>query len=175
MLLVDIGTACAGFLAVITGISGWRKLQHRAHYAGIISAYAVVPYRIGRWLPLLIGALECAAAIGLLFPATRMHGAIVAAGLLAMYAGAMVIALMRGQAGIDCGCGPPWSRQPLGIGHVMRTVALIVCALPVYLAGAGVPVDIAGWMRVLLIVICLLVLYRLVDFLLTRDVLLSDD
>jgi Methylamine utilisation protein MauE len=175
MLLVDIGTAFAGFLAVITGISGWRKLQHREHYAGVIAAYSVVPYRIGVRLPLLIGTLECAAAVALLFPATRLHGAIVAAALLAIYAGAMVIALVRGHAGMDCGCGPPWSRQPLAVGHVVRTVALIVCALPVYLAGAGVPVDIGGWARALLIATCLLVLYRVVDFLLTRDALLSDD
>jgi Methylamine utilisation protein MauE len=175
MSLIDIGTACAGFLAVITGISGWRKLRHRSHYAAVIDAYAVLPRCIGVRLPPLIGVLECAAAIALLLPAARMHGAMAAAGLLAIYAGAMVTALIRGHAGIDCGCGPPWSRQPLGIGHVARTVALIVCALPAFLAGAGIPMDIGGWARVGLIAVCLLVLYHVADFLLGRDTLLSDD
>jgi hypothetical protein len=65
--------------------------------------------------------------VALLLPQTRAVAGAGAATLLAAYAGAVLINLLRGRADIDCGCGG--TAQPLSYWLVLRNVLLGGAAL----------------------------------------------
>jgi hypothetical protein len=49
--------------------------------------------------------------------------------LLAVYAGAMGINLLRGRRDLDCGCMGPGARSPVGAGLIVRNLILMTAAL----------------------------------------------
>lgn len=114
-------------LAAIFALAALHKLRDRPTFEGQLAAYALLPeglvHPASRAIPLIEGAAA-------LFLAARSeHAAMLAAFLLAAYAGAIGINLARGRTEIDCGCGGPEGRQTLHPGLVLRNIALTLCAL----------------------------------------------
>ncbi|CUR45828.1 MAG: hypothetical protein JKY36_00520 [Erythrobacter sp.] len=131
--IISIAGALA--LAVILASAALHKLQAPAWFERQLDAYQLLPTSLttvtARALPVLEGAL----ALGLLFQPSRVTSAVLAAGLLALYALAMITNLLRGRHDLDCGCAGPNSQQPLHPLLLIRNGLLIALAIP-----AGLPV-----------------------------------
>ncbi|TDF80736.1 MauE/DoxX family redox-associated membrane protein [Pseudomonas sp. H9] len=121
--------ASAITIAVILASAATHKVRAPARFAGQLEDYQLLPKvlvkLIARGLPLV----EIGVAFALLVPASRPIAALLAAGLLALYAAAIGINLWRGRADIDCGCSGPDQAQPLRPLLLARNSVLVVLAL----------------------------------------------
>ena len=98
------------------------KLRDVAEFERSLAGYRLVPQRLERAGAWSIALLELAIGLGAF---AQQRVALLAAGLvLAGYAAAIGINLLRGRRFIDCGCGG--AAQPLSGGLVARNAALIV-------------------------------------------------
>lgn len=124
-----LGHAAAAFLAIVLLSGAWAKLRDIALLRAAMDNYQLVP---DAWLPVvawLLPLTEALAALALLPTAWRPLGAALAAGVLLVVSGAVVINLRRGRQRIDCGCGGS-EHQPLSWGLVARNAVLIaLCGL----------------------------------------------
>lgn len=116
-------------LAVIFGSAGPAKLLARDEFAGVIANYRLLPGLLVAPFAVALPTLEIAAALGLLVPATRAPAALLAAGLLFLFAAAMAINLVRGRRDIDCGCAIGRLRERIGWPLVARNLLLAAAAL----------------------------------------------
>ena len=123
-----IGYLLAAALALIFGASGVLKLRDPALFAASVANYALLPRWSERPFALTLPLAEIAAAVGVLFPATRAIAAASLALLLGVFTAAIAINLARGRADIDCGCFGPALRQELSGWLVARNLILIVVA-----------------------------------------------
>lgn len=116
-------------LAILFVWAAGHKLRDLAGFRAALADYEILPRR---WVApsslILIGA-ELGVACSLWLPHFAAAAALVAAGLLALYAGAIVINLRRGRRDIDCGCAGAARRQSLSAGLVVRNGALVAVAL----------------------------------------------
>jgi hypothetical protein len=121
-------------LALLFVWAASHKLRDREAFRAAFANYALVPQRWLRSLSMLLVGAELSVAVGLCIPAVAAAAACAAAGLLALYAGAIGINLVRGRRDIDCGCAGPMRRQPISAALVLRNAALagaaLACALP---------------------------------------------
>ena len=116
-------------LALLFVWAASHKLRDVTGFQTALANYDLLPPRwIGPSSILLIGA-ELGVAVGLWLPRLGAAAAFAAAGLLALYAEAIVINLVRGRPDIDCGCAGPARRQAISAGLVLRNVALVGAAL----------------------------------------------
>lgn len=123
-----------GALALLFGAAALHKARDLPAFRAILADYRLVP---APSVPLVAGfliALE--GTLGVTLPLPLWHGltAWAAISLLALYTGAIAMNLFRGRRHIDCGCGGPALRLPLGPWLLVRNGLLIVIAL-----GAAVP------------------------------------
>jgi hypothetical protein len=116
-------------LAVLFASAAWHKLRGRAEFVGVLQAYRLLPAALVPVAAPLIALGELAVAVALLWPAGWTVGALGAAAVLAVYALAIAVNLARGRRAIDCGCGAPGTRQPIGEGLLVRNVVLAAAAL----------------------------------------------
>ena len=72
---------------------------------------------------------ELAVGVGLVVPMLAPVAAWGGAGLLGLYAGAIIINLARGRRDLDCGCAGPAATRPVGEGLVARNFLLAVVSL----------------------------------------------
>jgi methylamine utilization protein MauE len=129
--IVALGVALLFGAAALHKLADWRRFRlalpgFRLAPAWLVSALA----------PLLV-ALECATAVMLPFAGTRRAGALLAAALLACYALAIGINLLRGRTSIDCGCLGAGHRQRIGGWMVIRNLVLAAAALAAALPTTG--------------------------------------
>ena len=82
-------------------------------------------------------AVEFAAALALLFPASRPAGALLAALLWAGYGAALIAARRRGDGAIDCGCDFGARRTGIGRFTIARAFALACAAVLLCLSPSG--------------------------------------
>ena len=73
------------------------------------------------WLEIVLGA-------ALVTQLWRTAAALLAAALLAVFTGLIVVRLAQGRRP-PCACFGAWSAKPLGPGHVVRNVVLIALAI----------------------------------------------
>ena len=127
-LLIVIGTA------LLFAAAALPKFRDPARFAGIVTAYRVLPGSIAGPVACLIPCLEAAIAAGLLWQSTRKVAVIGAMVLLLGYAAALGLNLRRGRLDLDCGCGAARDRRPIAAWMVWRNVliaaALAIAALP---------------------------------------------
>ena len=124
-----VGGTLRGALALLFVGAALHKLRDRAGFRAALAGYGLLP---GGSLPAaasLLAAAELAIAAGLLVPGCGRTAALAAAGLLALYAGAMLAALAAGRRGIDCGCAGPAGSKPLGPALVASNGILVAAAL----------------------------------------------
>ncbi len=123
---VTVG-AMVGALALIRFAAAWHKVSERDVFVGALQAYRLLPPGAAPALARVLPGIEIGLGIGILLPAGRQAALLAAAALLAVYAAAMTINLLRGRREIDCGCGG--EGHPLSWGLVGRNLVLIGIAL----------------------------------------------
>jgi hypothetical protein len=116
--------------ALLLGGAAWHKLRDRESFRAALADYRLLPARLVPAAAALVTATELALALGLLATPRAAFGA---AALLAGYALAIGVNLLRGRRHIDCGCGG--AAQPLSAWLVGRNLVLAAA----FAAGAGAP------------------------------------
>lgn len=115
-------------LSLLFAAAAWHKVSDRTRFAASLDAYALLPPPLVLPISLLLPALECALAIGLLYAPTREPAAIASMALLTLYTGAIAANLARGRREIDCGCFASSARVPLTPWLIARNLVLIGAA-----------------------------------------------
>lgn len=100
-LLADVA---AMFLVLIMARALFHKLRDPA-FVGTLADYRILPEILVQPFVWILAMAETLAVICLISPGTRYYGAVISAGLLVLYGGAIAINLLRGRFEIDCGCG----------------------------------------------------------------------
>ena len=124
-------------LGLVLAAAGVAKLRSASRFSVAIGAYRLLPARA---VPVAAGVIplaEIACGGWLLSGYAVVPAAIASSVLLALFTGAVGVALRRGQRN-ECGCGLPGASR-IGVTVVMRNVglitALLVLAVPNILGG----------------------------------------
>lgn len=170
MIAVDpaVGLILQGSLSLLFAQAASHKLRDFAYFRSALAGYAVLP---ARWVgPCAVGviALESAVAAGVWLPGLGALAGIVAAGLLVLYAAAMLINLARGRRDIDCGCGGAAEARPLSGALVVRNGVLAVGAAMTALPTAARALNWLDAVTIMGGVATLLFLYAAADTLLAN-------
>lgn len=132
-----VGHAVAGAIALVLAAGAWPKLADLDGFAFSVERYRLLPPAGARAVGYVLPFVEAIAAALLIVPASRGAGAWLAAALLALVTGAVLVNLLRGRIDIDCGCGGAGHRQQLSWWLVVRNTALLAgCALAAAPVGA---------------------------------------
>ncbi len=124
-----LGLILRGALSVLFGWAASHKLRDVAAFREALANYDLLPRRRLTPAALLLIAMEIGVAVALWLPRRGPSAALAAAGLLGLYAGAIVVNLIRGRYDIDCGCTGAAGRQPLSAALAARNGLLIAAAL----------------------------------------------
>ncbi len=114
-------------LAVVFLIAFFHKVTAPASFVTTLKAYRLLPDELSLIAAYTLIAAELVTACALLVNSD--FGSISAAGLLAIYALAMLVNLLRGRRDVDCGCSGPYVRQTLSGWLIARNIGLIAVAL----------------------------------------------
>lgn len=128
-----LAATATAFTVLLFARAAFHKLSDVSAFAGIVADYRIVPERLAQTAAALLAGAEFAVIVLLLVPGLRPFGALLAAGLLALYGAAILVNLRRGRDSVDCGCGGP--PQPLSAALVLRNAALAAFALAAAAAG----------------------------------------
>src|SRR5690606_20059382 len=117
------------FLAIVLAVAAAHKLVERTRLTRAAAGLLRVAPALAIPATMAAAAVEFAAALALLFPASRPAGALLAALLWAGYAAALTAARRRGDGGLDCGCDFGARKGGIGRFAVARALALAAAAL----------------------------------------------
>ena len=120
-------------IALLFGIAAGHKLADRERFLAVLSNYDLVPARLVPLAGMAIVAAEVGAALLLVLPPVRTLGAYLSVALLAAYALAIAINLLRGRTRIDCGCLGFGRHDRIAWTMVARNLVLIALALALLL------------------------------------------
>jgi uncharacterized membrane protein YphA (DoxX/SURF4 family) len=123
-LLPVIGLAARICLAIVFVTAAIGKLRHLAIFEGVVANYRILPRVAVKPAALALPWAELAVGASLLAPGLGPTPCIAAVALLAAFAGAMAVNLVRGRAHIDCGCHRTELRQTLRWSLVVRNLVL---------------------------------------------------
>lgn len=122
----------AWFLAGLLALAARDKLLRPREFAHAVQGYGLLPQgalqSAAPAIAAVLIAVELAAAILLVVPAYSFAGALAATFIFGVYAITMTLAILRGRAGIDCGCHFGVGEDALGWPLVARNAALIAMA-----------------------------------------------
>lgn len=120
-------------IALLFGIAAGHKLADRERFLAVLGNYDLVPARLVPLAGMAIVAAEVGAALLLVLPPVRTLGAYLSVALLAAYALAIAINLLRGRTRIDCGCLGFGRHDRIAWTMVARNLVLIALALALLL------------------------------------------
>ena len=136
----SIGIGIAWFLLWIFAQAAYHKITAAVYYQELMQRY--VPGLPGsRLLVALVAMVEVAIALALLVSQWREIGLVAAASLLLGYAVLMAGEILRGGAGMQCGCAGPDSQ--LGISWALVVRNGICAALALLALGASTLVEVS--------------------------------
>lgn len=115
--------------ALLFAQAAWAKFADRTGFEATIAAYRTLPTWAVAPASWALPPLELMLAALLLAPFACTFSALAAALLLCIFAGAMVVNLLRGRRHIECGCGRPG--QIIGWPAVARNLVLAVLLVAV--------------------------------------------
>lgn len=127
--------AARGAIALLFAAAAMDKLRHRLYFQANLREYALLPNAAVAPAARALPFVELGIAAAALAPVTARPAMLCGAGLLALYALAMSVNLLRGRRDIDCGCTGPAIRQTLTGWLVLRNAVLVAVAL----VGASLP------------------------------------
>ncbi len=119
---IELGLAWG--LAAVFAYAGGTKVADPAAFAAAIGNYRMLPEAAVNLLAVCLPWIELGAALALLVPAWRRAGALLTAGMSAVFATAILSAWVRG-LDISCGCFGTGSH---GVGAAALTIALACLA-----------------------------------------------
>lgn len=125
------------FLAIILAAAAAHKLAERTRLTRATAGLLRLAPALAMPVTMAAAAVEFAAALALLFPASRPAGALLAALLWAGYGAALLAARRRGEGGIDCGCDFGARRSGIGRFTIGRAFALAAAAFALFVSPAG--------------------------------------
>jgi hypothetical protein len=138
----DFVVAVRTLIALVFLAAAAAKMRHWTVFPGIVANYRLLPpFLVGPVaivLPPVEAAIGAALPTGLLAPVAEAAAVL----LLAAFAAAMAINLLRGRGHIDCGCFQGTLKQELRWALVSRNVLLLALLLFV---GAAPQRGIDGW------------------------------
>ena len=146
--------AVAGCVALILFAAAWHKFSEPDIFAGALDAYQLLPSIAVMPIARLLPYVEVSIALLVLIPATRPAGLVACAGLITIYALAIVVNLARGRRQIDCGCGG--DVHLLSWGLVLRNTGLAAIALAMSGPSVARPFE---WLDAVTLVVGVLALY----------------
>lgn len=148
--------AIALAMGVVLAVGALRKLRDPALFRETLAGYRVVPRPLTGAAALAVIVAEVSAAVLLLVAPDRAAGLLAALGLLVIVTGGAGLAMARGRAGIDCGCGGVGAQPPVSTGLVLRN---LVCGALLLLALQAGPARPMSWIDALTLAAgtCLLV------------------
>ena len=161
-----VGLTLRAALSVLFVWSASHKLRDVEAFRTALAGYQLVP---DRWLGATAGvfiAAELCVAVGLWRPGYAGLASCTAAGLFAIYTGAIGINLLRGRRDIDCGCAGTAHPHPLSAALVARNAILGAAALASALPAASRAPTWVDGITVFASVTTLALLYTAVDGLL---------
>lgn len=125
------------FLAAVLGASAAHKFVERARLTQATTGLLRLNAAIATPVTMAAAAVEAAAALALLFPASRPVGALLAALIWSLYGATLFAARRRGDGAIDCGCD--FGKRSGGIGSfaIGRAFVLGAAALTLLVSPAG--------------------------------------
>jgi len=147
-------------LSVVFLVGGWQKLRDPVVFRGAVENYGLVPAALVPLVALVLPLVELLCGAFLLVPEASSLAALASLLLMLAVTGAVALSLLRGLAGIDCGCGG-LSSQPLTWSLVLRNAALIALAYVAMQADSG---RVLGWLDFFLIAMTALALLGLYVF-----------
>lgn len=121
----EVMTASSLLIAAAFIVAAFAKLRDRRRFAEELCDYALLPAAVVSPVSIALPVAELATALMLCVPSTRMIGAAALLVLLALFTGAVVINLVRGNTEISCACFGAES-QHLSIAVPGRNVAMAV-------------------------------------------------
>ena len=113
----------AMLLASLWGAAAFHKWRDLEGFRRALSAYRLVPAPLLAPVSVIFPVIETGLAVAVLYPASQAVAGQVSACLLLLYALAMSVNLLRGNAAIDCGCHFG-RRRTIGWPLVVRNLAL---------------------------------------------------
>jgi hypothetical protein len=135
------GRVCAGLVFLLAGV---QKVQAWKILPGVIANYRLLPRGMVLPASALLPPLELGTGVALLAGQVMPWAQISAIALLALFAAAMAINLMRGRGHIDCGCGQSFLKQTLHWTLVGRNAVLMLLLLPSLAAAMPRPFALSG-------------------------------
>ncbi len=115
------GLAASIGVGLIFASAGIVKLRHRRLLPGVIANYRLLPSALVSPAATLLPFAEIAIGVALII-GIRPLPVLLGMALLALFALAMAINLLRGRAHISCGCGRPELSQSLSWALVIRNL-----------------------------------------------------
>lgn len=158
-------------LAILFLLAARHKLSAPARFEAQLAAYRLVPDRMLTPVARLMPWIEIAVALGMLFAVSRPIAGLMAATLLAVYALAMAVNLMRGRSKIDCGCGD--TPQPLSVWLLLRNAVLASGAVLLFAPVATRPLGMLDMLFAVLFVAALSLSYTMLEQLSRNHTLLT--
>jgi hypothetical protein len=129
-----LAATAAAFIALVFVRAAWHKLNDFAAFTGFVADYELLPPPLVRPASAALTATEMAVPVAMLVPGGQPVGAVLAAGLLGLYAAAMGVNILRGRTRIECGCGgAPSLLSPLLL--VRNAVLAGIAAVPLAVGG----------------------------------------
>ena len=120
-------------LALLFGVAAAHKLADRQRFFAVLKNYDLMPERLVPLAGAAVVAAEVVAVLLLVLPPVRTLGAWLAVALLAAYALAIAVNLLRGRTRIDCGCFGFGRHDRIAWTMVVRNLALVALALALLL------------------------------------------
>lgn len=115
-------------LSVIFASAASHKLMHRVWFRRQVQEYELIHPLFVPVAAIVLPIAELMIALGLLWSGSRVYAAVLALLIIATYAVAISINLIKGRKDIDCGCSGPTMQQPLQPGLLLRNAFLAVLA-----------------------------------------------
>ena len=125
-MLAYLELAARWALALVLAAAGAAKLPDRRAVEKSVTRYGVLPVRVVRPVAQVLPWAELCLALALVVGVLARFAALLAGGMLAAFAVAIVWNLLRGRR-FECGCGTTYDTE-IGWGLVARDAALVVMA-----------------------------------------------
>lgn len=134
---------CQASLALVFGLAAWGKLRNLEEFVGVVRNYRLLPELAVRPVAFAMPPLEAAIAVGILVDPVRFYAALGAFALLAAFAVAMGVNILRGRRYIECGCFRTALKQRLswwlvGRNGVLMAMAVLAATVPAVARPIGV-------------------------------------
>ncbi|MPW20908.1 methylamine utilization protein MauE [Paraburkholderia sp. CNPSo 3157] len=151
-MMIDpvLATGAQASTAIVVLLGAVAKWRRPAAFRQALAGYRLLPDALTAPAAFVITATETVGAAALLFPDTRMFGAIALIALLLAFAAGLAFNIVRGHTDIDCGCSGFAATQaatqaamqanpPRGIGwfHVARALLLAALAATAFIEPAA--------------------------------------